>query len=110
MRFSGTDIFERMRDTYANRSEPESARTMAKLYWRSLLVSIFFTLVVSLAYGEWVLYEVLHDIGVAPQTTLPPSPVDRASLNAVLSDLEARQDTYDALRSRPPATPLDPSR
>lgn len=109
MKFLHT-ILARLRDLYANRSEPEGARAFAMYFWRMLLLAAFVTLVVSISYGERILYSVLNDLGSAPQTTLPAAPIDRAALNAVVSGLEARQSAYDSLKARPRPAVLDPSR
>ncbi|MBI4088318.1 hypothetical protein HY418_02990 [Candidatus Kaiserbacteria bacterium] len=104
------NILARLRDLYANRSEPEGARAFAMYFWRALLLAAFVTLVVSISYGERVLYSVLNDLGAAPQTVLPAAPIDRATLNAVVSGLEARQSAYDSLKARSRVAVPDPSR
>lgn len=104
------NIFTRIRDLYANRAEPEGARVLATYYWRALLIAAFVTLALSIAYGERSLFRILRDLGTAPEATLPAAPFDRASLDAVISTLQERQQTYDALKAGPRKTLTDPSR
>ena len=106
----GTDIWKAIRDIYAKRHDPEGARAFAVVYWRVLLAMAFLILVASITYGEWDLYGVLHDLGEAPASTLPPAALDQASLNAAVTGFQARAGAYDALRAHSAGTFSDPSR
>ncbi len=103
-------VFSRVHDIYTNRYDPEGARSFARLYWHTLLVTVFLMLIASMVYGEWELYEVLHQLGEVPQTTLPSPVLDRTALNATISGFDARQQTFESLRAHPTLQVSDPSR
>ena len=52
MRFLG-NIVERLRETYANRHEPESTRALVEMYWRFLLLMTAIIVTTTVSYGLW---------------------------------------------------------
>ncbi len=107
---SGTDIWKGIVDMYAKRSDPEGARVLAVVYWRTLLAIAFLIVVLSITYGEWTLYGILHDSGGTSSTRVPPPALDQASINAALTTFRQRASTYNALRAHSSGTFSDPSR
>lgn len=105
------DILARMRNTYANRHEPESLRTFVDIYWRTVLAIAFLIVVLVVAYGIWNLSRILGDLGRAPEITTPPTPVlSRAVLNATMQAFDTRQTRFDSFKVNPPAAVPDPSK
>lgn len=98
-----------VRGLFAMHGEPEKARRLADIFWRAMLLLILLYLIISISYGEWLLYRALRDIEAAPMQALPPAPIDRTSIDAVVSGLQARQQHYDSLKAHPNTAVPDPS-
>ncbi len=104
------NILSGLRATYALRYEPEELRRLASAYWRIMLAAAFTLLVVVIAYGEWTLSSVLHEIdNAAASGTVPPAAFDRAKLKAVISAFDARQKTFEDMRVNLPTAIADPA-
>ncbi|MCR4325448.1 MAG: hypothetical protein NUV59_01430 [Patescibacteria group bacterium] len=104
------DITARIRDTYTTRHSPEGARTLAILYWRTLLLAAFIVLVATIGYAEWHLYGILKNLASVPDTTIPAASLDRAELDETVSAFKARQSEYESLRQGASGRLPDPSR
>ncbi len=108
MKFS--DITRRLSDRYAGRFEPEGLRTLASLYWRTLLGAAALAVVLSLLYGMWDLFNVLESLSTAPGASGASKPaLTRAQLDAVVQGFEVRQKHFDELSGSAGTVP-DPSR
>ncbi|MBI5457572.1 hypothetical protein HY971_02505 [Candidatus Kaiserbacteria bacterium] len=109
MKFGGTpwkDLPEMIKAGY----EPEYTRSLADLYWRTLIVSAFVVLVLVFLYSTWVLLRILNDLGGSPDTSVLPAPMlNRTELNATVRAFEERKAQFDALKANPPAVVKDPS-
>ncbi len=109
MKFGGTlwkDLPEMIKAGY----EPEYTRTLADLYWRTLIVSAFVVSILVFLYSTWVLLRVLNDLGGSPDTSaLPPQVLNRAELTATVRAFEERKAQFEGLKARPPAAVKDPS-
>jgi hypothetical protein len=110
MKFSLGTILNSLRNLYTLHGEPEHIRRLADIFWRALLLIVLLYLVLCITYGEWLLYNVLHDSETIPAQTLPPAPLDRASIDATLSGLQAREDHYNSLKAHPNVAVPDPSK
>ena len=102
--------FNRVRDIYTNRYDPEGARAFGRLYWHSLLVIVFLILVASMVYGEWDLYEVLRDLGSVTSASSPSPSLNRTSLKTTIFGFDQRQRAYETLRTHSGVQITDPSR
>jgi hypothetical protein len=105
------DIPTRMRDAYAARFEPEGQRSLAYLYWRSLLVLTGVLLVLAVAWGLWNLFDVFTLLASEPDTSpLPKAALDRSALMNVVQGFEARQVQWNELTGSPASSISDPSK
>lgn len=105
------DIPTRMRNAYAARFEPEGARSLAYLYWRSLLVLTGVLLVLAVAWGLWNLFDVFALLASEPDTSpLPKAALDRGALLNVVQGFETRQTQWNDLTGSPAPAIADPSK
>ena len=105
------DIPTRMHDAYAARFEPEGQRSLAYLYWRSLLAIAGVLLVLAVAWGLWNLFDVFTLIASEPDTSpLPKAALDRGALLNVVQGFEARQTQWNELTGSPAPSIPDPSK
>jgi len=105
------DIWNRIVEMYATKSEPEGLGRLADIYWRTVLSLCFIIIVLALLYGVSDLLGVLSDLGTPPNTSgTPPSPFNRNTLDGLVQAFQARQQQYDALSATPSAPVLDPSK
>ena len=105
------DILKSLRDTYANRHEPESLGVLAGIYWRTVLGVALLLLVIIVSYSMWNLVRILHSLGVIPTPSpLPPPALNRTLLNTTLEVLDARKAQFDALKVNPSSSISDPSK
>lgn len=91
--------FQRVRELYRARHEPENFEAMALVYWYALLALSLIVVVASVAFGMWRFGQVMHAIDpsaivAAPR---PTAAIDRGALSEVLAELEARAIERQAL-------------
>ena len=105
-----TDILHSIRDIYAARFEPEGVRPLSDVYWKTLLVLAFLTLIGVFFYGTWGLLRVLEELGATNANgTTPAPPLNRAALTGTLRGFEERQAEFERLKTS--SSPVnDPSR
>lgn len=107
----GSTIWRNLRETLSDRYEPEHIRSLADLYWRTLLVTAFVVLVFVFLYSTWGLLRVLNNLSATLDTSAPPPPaLNRSLLNATVRAFEDRKTRFEELKANPPAPVKDPSR
>lgn len=100
--------FDRIREIYTARHEPENVRHIADFLWRIMLVISSIAFVGILAYGAWEFIAVMEALYAPPPArAVPAPPLDRASLESALAQFEAREAAFAATSSA--ATVPDPS-
>ncbi len=103
--------WKRVSDTWSYRSEPEHLRVLIEVYWRALLGTAGIIVVCAVLYSSINLISALGRGKGEP--TLSPggggTTLDRASLQAALSEFAERETNYEFLKKNPPTSP-DPSR
>ncbi len=104
------NIWQRIRDIYGRRYDPEGARTFADAYWRALLVLALCILVAVSFYAQQQFYATLNDISDVPEGGISVSALDRKYLDATVSGITARQAAFNTFGAHPPAVPPDPSK
>ncbi|MBI5645207.1 hypothetical protein HY970_03865 [Candidatus Kaiserbacteria bacterium] len=105
-----TPILSSVREAYARRHEPEHVRSLAALFWRSMLAFTAISLIGIVLYGSWEFMRVMQIVSAPEDFRIAPrAALDRNRLERVLSDITARRDAYDAVGST--FVPIaDPSR
>lgn len=105
------NIGTKIREIYMYRDRPEAKRALADFYWRILLCSAFFIIIMSIAYGFFRLISVLRDPGVSSANAYPVQPppaLNRAKLQGALNEFRAREDRFESLKTNA-STVADPS-
>jgi hypothetical protein len=106
-----SDITGRARDLYAARYEPEGVRTLADLYWRSMLGVACLAVVCALAWGIFDLVGALDMLSATPDSTpLPPAAFNRSTLQHIVQGFEDRQAQFNSLGAQPLPAISDPSK
>lgn len=109
MKFS--DITADLRDVYALRFEPEGARSIADIYWRTLIVIAGIFVVLSLSFGVWNFVSITDTLtSLADTSPPPPAAFNSAQLHGVTAGFDARQTQFDTFTSAPPPILSDPSK
>lgn len=97
------------RAAWDNRTDPESLRPIAALYWRVLLMISAAAIVVLLGYGAYFFFDTLKAIEPPASAITKRTPkLDRAQLESVLAQLVAREEAF-LNRAAPAVIPPDPS-
>src|SRR3989338_8881374 len=95
MRFA-PPIFRRFGKVLSSRHEPEGVRTLANLYWRTLLLVAFVAVILVFVYGIWGLLRVLDDLGAMVKVSAPPAPVlNRDVLDVTVEGINARRAQFE---------------
>ncbi|MBM3272187.1 hypothetical protein FJY94_02815 [Candidatus Kaiserbacteria bacterium] len=97
------------RAAWENRTDPESLRPIAALYWRVPLTIGVVAIVALLGYGAYFFLDTLKAIEPPASAIAKRTPkLDRAQLESVLAQLAAREEAF-LNRAVPAAIPPDPS-
>lgn len=102
--------FPRIREAWDYRSDPDSARVLATIFWRALLVVAAIALIATLWFGFLELGAAAQAENFAATSSPPPPPFNPAQLQATLAALSARQSEYQSLASSSPPAVADPSK
>lgn len=106
-----SNIWSAMRSFYESRHEPEYMRPLAEWYWRVLLTTALFALIIIVLQGVWGFYGVMRKLsaGDTVRPTRHVDPLSRKDLSAMLQRMSEREAAYEsAKRGRPSVS--DPSR
>ncbi len=111
MKFSHSH-WNKVRDAYANRTEPESFRILARVYWHALLYVTTCIVLIAVSYGLWQLVAVFSGPKESPvlvSSEASPPLINRTQLETTVQGFKDRQAKYEFLKSNPPQL-SDPSR
>jgi len=103
-------ILSRLRGTWNYRHEPERFHTLARIYWRFLIIVIAILISCVVGYGALVIVETFS----TGEETLHVSggsgaALNRVGLNTIIEAFSARSAQYGHLKDNPPVI-ADPSR
>ncbi len=101
-----------LRETYANRHEPERLHVLAYIYWYIVLSITALVILASLSYGLWQISSALTVSSQGDISALPKNGVSTLKQNTLESTIDGfreRQAHFDFLKSNPPRL-SDPSR
>jgi hypothetical protein len=102
-------IWKHLRDAMRASDEPEHARVIADLFWRTLIVVSFIAVMCSLWYG-WTLFDsVIQTMKAQPSTTTRQTGLDHTKIDAVVAAFNDRTSRYTTLKTQPLVLP-DPSK
>ena len=105
------EFWERLREAYANRHEPERSYVLANAYWRVLLCIAALVIFLSVCYGLW---KIVSLVGVFREEEQVLTPGRGATprleaLDATVAGFEDRQAEYESKKGIVPQI-ADPSR
>ena len=106
------EFWERLREAYANRHEPERAYVLASAYWRILLCIAAFIIFLSVCYGLWKIVSLVDVFGEEAQVLTPGRGAltpRLEALDATIAGFEDRQAEYESKKGIVPQI-ADPSR
>lgn len=107
---SRTSLFSSARAAWRAKSDPESVRPLARVFWRAVLIVVAVSGVCIIAAAGY--FFLTTQGAINPVDTLPlkrNQRLDRDKLDEVLSGVAARERAF-AERAIPAAIPPDPSR
>jgi len=103
--------WQRIRDLYAGRYDPESLRVLAYSYWEFLLAVVCISIIGIAVFGFYIFSGVIHNLN-APfraRSATPDATLNRAQLDETLNAFIAREAAFNAAKSAPPSA-TDPSK
>jgi len=103
--------WQRIRDLYAGRHDPESLRVLAHSYWEFLLAVVSISFIGIVLFGLYIFSGVIHNLN-APfrtRTANPDATLNRAQLDEALKSYIAREAAFNVAKSIPPSA-IDPSK
>lgn len=100
----------RVQRAWEYRSEPEALRTLARIFWRTLLSLVFLVLLVALWFGWQELNAASQAENVAPVSAEAPLPWTLEQLQTQLDALSSKQTAYQTLSRSPMPAIVDPSK
>ena len=104
-----TFSIEKLRDALSDPTEPENVRTIAVVYWRSLILLSFVLLATGMFYGYQQFNGVLETFtAIRPVDSRPVASFSRNDLDKTVAAVDARVLRYASLQAAP-LTDADPS-
>ena len=101
----------RIREAWEYRSDPESLRVLAAIFWRTVLFAALIAMLMTLWFGFQELSATSQAESVDTNPSAPPKPgFDNAALQSALTGLESKQVEYQTFLQSPPAAVVDPSK
>lgn len=90
-----TNTWNRVRELYETRVEPENTRALAELFWRTLLGLTFFGVFAVFGFGVWQFFGVLEDLSTpSGGASTPPVSLDRSNLQKTLTLYDERIQAF----------------
>ncbi len=107
-----TNIWERMRDAYAYRNEPEYTTVLTRVYWYSLLTMTALVIALAVAGGIFMLFYArgdFEDPSLVVSNGAGALKLNTAQLKSTIDAFSARRAQYDSLKTSPENV-TDPSK
>ncbi|MCE9541139.1 hypothetical protein K8R03_01115 [Candidatus Kaiserbacteria bacterium] len=104
-----TSLWRRFRELYTFRHEPEYIRPLAEIVWRAILFCILISLMCVIAFSVTVFWGVIDTLTTPASSVKPPVALNRAALENMLTQITARRNTFESLKTNPGPV-ADPSK